>query len=157
MSVNKSPITDDQFNEILTTTETTTLSVKSICEQMGISRQCFYNYLRLNGEKARDKYARSKYMQAELIADEIVDIADDGSNDLMTVVKGDFEYETERKEVINRSRLRIDSRKWLLSKLIPKKYGDKLDITSDGEKIINKIEVEFIQPPTKTNDNKNIQ
>lgn len=136
MSENKSPCSKEQFKEILITTETTSLSVKAICEQMGISKQCFYNYLRINGEEARDEYARSKYMQAELIADEIVDIADDGSNDLMTVVKGDNKYEIERKEVVNRSRLRIDSRKWLLSKLIPKKYGDKMDVTSGGEKLL---------------------
>ncbi len=125
MSENKSPCSKEQFKEILITTETTSLSVKAICEQMGISKQCFYNYLRINGEEARDEYARSKYMQAELIADEIVDIADDGSNDLMTVVKGDNKYEIERKEVVNRSRLRIDSRKWLLSKLIPKNMETK--------------------------------
>ena len=69
------------------------------------------------------------------MADEIIDIADEGVNDLMTVVYGDEEYEKENKEVVNRSRLRVDTRKWLLSKLIPKKYGDKIDVTSGGERI----------------------
>ena len=71
----------------------------------------------------------------ELLADEIVDIADDGVNDLMTIVHKDLRYENENREVVNRSRLRVDSRKWLLSKLIPKKYGDHIDVTSGGERI----------------------
>ncbi|MDQ3023905.1 MAG: hypothetical protein M3R04_05925 [bacterium] len=33
----------------------------------------------------------------------------------------------------NDKRIRIDTRKWLLSKLIPRTYGDKLDVTSDGQ------------------------
>ena len=37
----------------------------------------------------------------------------------------------------NRSRLRIDTRKWYLSKVMPKKYGDKIDVTSDGKTINN--------------------
>ncbi len=41
----------------------------------------------------------------------------------------------DKKESSNRSRLRIDTRKWYLSKVMPKKYGDKLDVTSDGEKL----------------------
>ena len=46
-------------------------------------------------------------------------------------------------------RLKIDSKKWELSKLSPKKYGDKLDVTSDGDKIQNVnpiLEVKIIKP-----------
>ena len=38
-------------------------------------------------------------------------------------------------EYVQRSRIRIDTRKWIASKLKPKKYGDKVDVTTDGEKI----------------------
>lgn len=82
-----------------------------------------------------DKYARAREMQAEVMFDEILEIADDGSNDLMTITKGDKTYELENKEVTNRSRLRVDSRKWYLSKVLPKKFGDKLDVTSDGKQL----------------------
>lgn len=80
-----------------------------------------------------EQYARARAAQAELMFDEILEIADDGSNDLMTVQKGDETYTLENKEITNRSRLRVDSRKWYLSKVLPKKYGDKLDMTSDGK------------------------
>ena len=42
-------------------------------------------------------------------------------------------------DVIQRDRLRVDARKWMLGKMQPKKYGDKLDVTSDGEKISTTI------------------
>jgi hypothetical protein len=79
-------------------------------------------------EVFRDKYAQARQMQAEAMADEILRIADDGSNDLMTISKGNESYEVENKEVVNRSRLRVDTRKWLMSKLLPKKYGDRLEL-----------------------------
>ncbi len=67
------------------------------------------------------------------MAEDILDIADDGSNDFMTITKGDKTYEVENKEVTNRSRLRVDTRKWIMSKMKPKKYGDKLDMTTNGK------------------------
>lgn len=79
------------------------------------------------------KYAYARNIQAEVMFDEILEIADDGSNDLMTITKGNVSYNVEDKEVTNRSRLRVDSRKWYLSKVLPKKFGDKMDVTSDGK------------------------
>ena len=84
-------------------------------------------------ESFREQYARATEERTEAMAEDILDIADDGSNDLMTIQKGDMTYEIENKEVTNRSRLRVDTRKWLMAKMKPKKYGDKLDLTSDGK------------------------
>lgn len=81
------------------------------------------------------QYARAREIQAEVMFDEILEISDDGSNDYMTKIVGNQEYETENKEVTNRSRLRVDSRKWYLSKVLPKKFGDKLDLTSDNKQL----------------------
>lgn len=69
----------------------------------------------------QDQYARARMAQAYGWADEILEIADDGRNDTY-VEKG--ETRTDH-DVINRSRLRVDTRKWLLSKLLPKEYGDR--------------------------------
>jgi hypothetical protein len=82
-----------------------------------------------------DRYARAKEAQADFMADEILDIADDATNDWMERKDKD-----ERGigwmlngEHVQRSRLRIESRKWLASKLKPKKYGDKTTIAGDAE------------------------
>ena len=56
------------------------------------------------------------------MAAQAVDIADDTSKD------NGFAGSV----VVARSRLRIDARKWLASKLAPKKYGDKIDATLQG-------------------------
>jgi hypothetical protein len=73
----------------------------------------------------RDQYARARDMQAEGMADEILEIADDGRNDWMEIQNrdGDSIGWKVNGEAVQRSRLRIDARKWLLSKLLPKKYG----------------------------------
>ncbi len=82
------------------------------------------------------QYARARDQQADFLAEEILEIADDGSNDLMTVTRGDTTYEQENKEVTNRSKLRVDARKWIASKLKPKKYSDRLDLNHEGEQTI---------------------
>lgn len=80
-----------------------------------------------------DNYSRARGIQAEVMFDEILDIADDGTNDYMTITKGDNDYNVEDREVTNRSKLRVESRKWYLSKVLPKKFGDKLDMTTNGK------------------------
>lgn len=82
----------------------------------------------------REQYEYAKEMQAELYADEIMDIADDGRNDWIEKERPDGStFIALNSEAIQRSKLRVDARKWVASKLIPKKYGDKVDLTSKGE------------------------
>lgn len=79
-----------------------------------------------------EQYTKARGMLLEHWAEEIVDIADDGTNDWM---KRETEAGTEeviRPEHINRSRLRVDTRKWLLSKLAAKKYGDRVSAELSG-------------------------
>ena len=67
------------------------------------------------------------------MADELLEIADDGSNDwMMRQHSGDQSYAANG-EHIQRSRLRLDTRKWLLSKALPKIYGDKLPVETNTE------------------------
>lgn len=79
----------------------------------------------------RVQYARAKEEGAEAIAEEMFDIADDGSNDWMEKLdkEGNAVGWQINGEHVQRSRLRIETRKWYLSKIMPKKYGDKVDLT----------------------------
>lgn len=79
-----------------------------------------------------ERYARAKRLQAEYMESQLLAIADDMSNDTLYTEDGKA---YENKEWVNRSRLRIDTRKWLMAKLYPKKYGERVDVTTDGEKI----------------------
>lgn len=72
------------------------------------------------------QYAQAKLAQCELLAEECLDIADDSRNDWIESLNENEQGEGWRlnSEHINRSRLRIDTRKFFASKLLPKKYGD---------------------------------
>jgi hypothetical protein len=77
-------------------------------------------------EEFRTRIARAREAQQEAIIDETVDLADTATPDDWQVVK-----------------LRIWARQWRASKLAPKKYGDKLDLTTGGDKLgreVNEIE-----------------
>ena len=65
------------------------------------------------------RYARARELQAEKWADQIVDVADAAADHETAAV----------------AKVRIDARKWIASKLLPRRFGDKLDVTSAGERL----------------------
>ncbi|ELY4865855.1 DNA packaging protein [Cronobacter sakazakii] len=103
-------------------------SLRSVCRDEGMpSKQAVLRWLARN-ESFRAQYVRAKEEGAEAIAEELFDIADDGSNDWMEKLDKDGEaigYQLNG-EHVQRSKLRIDTRKWYLSKILPKKYGDRI-------------------------------
>jgi hypothetical protein len=110
-------------------------SLRTICagDEMP-NRATVFRWLASN-ETFRDQYARARDAQAEALADEILDIADDGSNDWMERYDdegGNIGWR-ENGEAMQRSKLRVEARKWVAAKLLPKKYGDKTLVGSDPE------------------------
>nr|WP_292211398.1 terminase small subunit protein [Mesorhizobium sp.] len=98
------------------------------------SKTTVFNWL-LNPDRAAflDQYTRARELQADTHVDEMPDIADDSRNDYMTKINGDgTTSEHLNSENIQRSRLRIDTRKWVAERMRPKKYGAKVALT-DGE------------------------
>jgi hypothetical protein len=93
------------------------------------STSTFYQWLDNNEDKAK-QYARATEVRADIIFDDILSIADENTNDTFVNDNG---IEVVNNDVIQRSRLRIDARKWVLSKLNPKKYGDKIQQEHSGE------------------------
>lgn len=81
-------------------------------------------------EELQDQYARAREIQADALFDDILDIADNGVNDWIEANAD--EPEKYNGDNVQRSRLRIDARKWMAGKLRPKKYGDKLDLDMKG-------------------------
>jgi hypothetical protein len=119
--------TDELIDEILTELSCSSKGLYTICKSMGVDYSGFYKHLAKRDDLIH-KYARAKELQMEYMADEIQQIADDGTND--TYIDDNGKVKTDY-DNIQRSKLRVDTRKWLMSKLLPKKYGDKLDVTSD--------------------------
>lgn len=102
-------------------------SLRAICRDEDMpSKSMVMRWLAQN-ESFRDQYAQAREIQIDELAEEILDIADDGSNDWMEREQKDGGTGwTLNGEHVQRSRLRIDSRKWLLGKMAPKKYGEKM-------------------------------
>lgn len=86
-----------------------------------------------NRDGFAERYARAREAQMERFAEEILEISDDGTNDWMKRKVGDEVIDVVDHEHIQRSKLRVDSRKWLMSKIAPKRYGEKVAVTgADG-------------------------
>ena len=117
------------------------------------SESAIYRWLlREDCGEFREQYARARRAQAERMAVDILDIADNGTNDFYErETKAGNTITTPDTEAIQRSRLRVDTRKWLLSKLLPKKYGDKMDVTSGGEKLAPSLTV-IVRPEKDEGD-----
>lgn len=82
-----------------------------------------------------DRYTRAREEQADAIFDEALSIADDARNDWMERHNQDGESVGWQLngEHVQRSRLRIETRKWVAGKLRPKVYGDKVSLAGDPE------------------------
>lgn len=105
-------------------------SLRTICaqDQMPVTSTIFV-WLNKH-EEFKELYARSKEEQTEAFVEEMMDIADDGTNDWMEVHDKDgacIGYKLNG-EHVQRSRVRIDTRKWIASKLKPKKYGESKNV-----------------------------
>lgn len=113
-------------------------SLRKICKADDMPNKCtVFVWLRDNKE-FQDQYACARREQADGIFDDMLDIADDSANDYMT---GEDGHERVNQEAIQRARLRIDARKWVLGKMQPKKYGEKIDIGLSGAVTHKNIEV----------------
>jgi hypothetical protein len=113
-------------------------SMRTVCKPDAMpNKATVFKWLRTN-EEFNDQYVKAKEESADALTDEILDIADNCTNDWMEN-NGESEGYRINGEAVQRSRLRIDSRKWLASKLKPKKYGDKIqqEITAPEGVVFN--------------------
>lgn len=98
-------------------------SLRSICEDDGMPNATTVFLWLSKHEEFSKRYTRAREAQADAMLEEILTIADDGENDTYTDDEGGVRVEH---DVIARSKLRVDTRKWAMSKLSPKKYGEKI-------------------------------
>lgn len=104
----------------------------------GIGKLCVENYHWPNKDTIftwlkdnkdfSDQYARAKQIQVECVVDELLEIADDDSKDYIIDAEGEIVVNSQG---VQRARLKIDTRKWLACKLVPKVYGMQPLIVED--------------------------
>lgn len=110
-------------------------SMRTVCKPDDMpDMSTVFRWIRTNEEFCK-QYARAKEESADALFEETIDIADDSTNDYMERQIGETTVTVVNQENIQRSRLRVDTRKWMMSKMKPKKYGEKMDVTSDGKAI----------------------
>ena len=106
----------------------TVRGLKSVCQDDDMpDHATVYRWLE-RYQTLRDLYARARELQADAMFEDILEIADDGSNDWM-------ERRGERvvdPEAVARSKLRYEARRWMAGKLRPRKYGDKSEVALTG-------------------------
>jgi hypothetical protein len=110
-------------------------SLRSVCrdeDMPAIGTVCRW-LLDEDKKEFREQYAIARDVQAEILFDETLEIADDSPD----VIVGDDKSDNAR---VQAAKLRVETRKWYISKVLPKKFGDKLDLTSQGEKLLTGFE-----------------
>lgn len=111
------------------------MTLRETCRQEGMPPESTVRRWVLDDREGfAAQYTRAREIGYHTMADELIEVADDGSNDwierqgedkqAMYVLNG---------EHVQRSRLRLDTRKWLLSKALPKIYGDKTEVEHKGK------------------------
>lgn len=124
----------DLLNQVFVLIAEQGLSLRLALKKIDLSRPTFFKWID-GDEQLINHYARAREERAEKLFEEILEIADETTKDTVTIDEDGIQIEKVNREVIERTRIRIDARKWMLGKMQPKKYGDKLDVTSDGEKL----------------------
>lgn len=105
------------------------MSLRKICELDDMPAiSTVMQWLASNKSDFMEQYAHARQVQAEYLLDELIEIADDSSNDY-EIVDG---QERLNQEHIQRAKLRIDTRKWNIEKLAPKRYGAKQQLEHTG-------------------------
>ncbi len=110
-------------------------SLNSICKSEGMpSERTVRTWARMPDHPFSPRYAQARQIGYLKLADELLEIADDGRNDWMkrTGKDGEDLGWAVNGEHIARSRLRVDTRKWLLSKVLPKIFGDRITTEHTG-------------------------
>ena len=98
-------------------------SMAKACKACGVSPGQFLTWVEKDDKDYKERYARARVALYDRMAEGLIDIADDQPAILPTgAVDSGF---------IAHQKLRIDTRKWLLSKLAPKKYGDRIEVAGD--------------------------
>jgi|688.fasta_scaffold650444_1 hypothetical protein len=116
-----------KFNLIIKEIESKGKGVNTACKKYNLDPRTFFNLVDKNPALLQ-QYTRALELKADVIAERIIRNSHNNANDFYTDSEGNLKPNP---VAVQRDRLKLDADKWLLSKIAPKKYGDRL--TLDGE------------------------
>jgi hypothetical protein len=102
------------------------IGVNEACRLAGVPRGTLMEWVTHNREGFAELYANARDLYLDLMADELLRLTDECPPEPGFVAK---------------TRLQVDTRKWYLSKLAPKRYSDRIDVTTNGKDIPAAIQV----------------
>lgn len=93
------------------------LSLSSLCREEGMPAvPTVLRWAQEDREGFSERYTSARALGYQALADQLQDISDDSEGDI------------DNKMAVQRDRLRVDTRKWLLSKMLPDTYGDNSQV-----------------------------
>lgn len=107
------------------------VSIEKAAKSVGVWESTIYGWLKADKE-FHELYTHAREKQADRLVEQMIDISDDVANDLISDQNG----QRVNQEVIARSRLRVETRKWIASKMRPKVYGDSTKIDANVQSIV---------------------
>lgn len=132
-------------------------SLRHVAADTGVPMPTICRWVSDSVDGFAERYAQAKAIACDLMAEDTIAIADDSSQDWETRFnrKGE-EYQALNREHVERSKARIHARHWYLSRLAPKKYGDRVQqdvnvtvnvpaLIQEGEAKLAKVEREAIE------------
>mgnify|MGYP006921348473 CR=1 FL=1 len=116
-------------------------SVRKAVKASPISIGTFFEWVK-DAERLK-QYTRARECCAEVYFEQIIEVMNHTEEDHTPFTGGN---------VIQRDRLKIDSLKWILARMSPRVYGDKVTLAGDAE---NPIEQKVVVEIKKARDLKN--
>ena len=131
--------TKELAEEICDRIATNSKGILKLCEDNSHwpNRSTIFKW-KLDNQSFSDLYDKAKTTQLEVLYDDLISISDDTSQDLIENDKGKMVCNN---EYVNRSRLKIDTRKWILERLAPKKFGTKQEntVSDDFKTLVERV------------------
>lgn len=119
-------------------------SLRSACKEIDFERKTFEGWIAADPELS-SQYERARNNRAEKIFEEMLLIADTPQIGTVETAK-EWGTEVKTADMIEHRRLQVDTRKWMLGKMAPKKYGDRVELEHSGEikRPANETEAEIL-------------
>jgi hypothetical protein len=129
--------THELAHEICDAIASSSKGIKKLCKENSHwpNPDTIFSWL-MQHKEFSDLYARAKQHQVESLVDDVLEIADDTSNDY--TVREDGKLVVDHVH-IQRAKLKIDTRKWIAAKLCPRLYGDRLTDQPPMETLLEKL------------------
>ena len=119
-------------------------SLRSVCAEIEVKPSTFLRWVS-EDEKLAEQYARAMQVRADTHFSEIVEISDTQQIGTVETAK-EWGVETKTADMVEHRRLRIDARKWVIARMNPRKYGDKLELAGDKDAPLTIVVKKYAAP-----------